>query len=188
MFSKEEKFQDQYRIESTRLKNWDYSSSGYYFVTICIQDHRCYFGNIVNQKMQLSEIGEIVEKYWLEIPNHFPNVDLDFFVVMPNHIHGVIIIEPFSHKCRDEALPRLYNGEYPQMSIISPSPRSLSTIIGSYKSICSKIVNQKYPKINFAWQPRFHDHIIRNEKSYQEIRRYIFENPAKWQEDELFIC
>lgn len=178
----EGKFKNQYRIPSTRLRGWDYSSFGYYFVTICTRDHLCYFGKIVNQKMKLSEMGKIVEKYWLEIPEHFLNVDLDFFVVMPNHIHGVVVIKS---SCRDEALPRLYNGQYKQMSKISPLPQSLPTIIGSFKSVCAKIIRRKYP--NFSWQPRFHDHIVRNEKSYQEIRRYIFENPAKWLEDELFM-
>ncbi len=88
-----DKFQDKYRIESTRLKNWDYGWNGSYFITICTKNREIFFGNIVNNEMHYSEIGEIAKKYWQEIPDHFPFVVLDVYVVMPNHMHGIVIID-----------------------------------------------------------------------------------------------
>ena len=86
------KYRGQYRIESTRLKGWDYSSAGYYFVTICTKDKRPYFGIIVDGVVQLSDMGEISFNHWMEIPEHFSSVGIDEFVVMPNHVHGIIVI------------------------------------------------------------------------------------------------
>ena|SRR3989338_11249787 len=87
-----DKFRNKYRIPSTRLLNWDYSDNGYYFITICTKDKEEYFGEIINNKINLNKIGFITNKYWLEIPNHFPFVELNEFVVMPNHVHGILII------------------------------------------------------------------------------------------------
>jgi putative transposase len=89
-----EKFKNKYRIPSARLQNWDYGWNASYFLTICTQNRQCFFGDITNAEMELSEIGEIAHKYWNEIPAHFPFVKLDAFVVMPNHVHGIIIILP----------------------------------------------------------------------------------------------
>jgi REP element-mobilizing transposase RayT len=169
-----------------RHKNYDYSQNGFYFVTICAKDHQMFFGNIMKSgneynpvyKMDLSEIGKAAEKYWLEIPKHFPFVNLDEYIIMPNHIHGIIEIV-----CRNEALPRSYAGEHPKMSKISPKSGSVSAIVGSFKSIVTKTVNQKYPENNFSWQPRFHDRIIRNKKELNELRKYICDNIAKWNLD-----
>jgi len=88
-----ERFRGKYSVETTRLKNWNYGKNGYYFVTICIKNCECVFGNVNDKKMILSEIGRIAEKFWLEIPTHFPFVKLDEFIIMPNHIHGIIIID-----------------------------------------------------------------------------------------------
>lgn len=85
-------FRNKYRVSSTRLQTHDYSSNGYYFLTICTKNRENYFGEIVNNKMQLSKIGKTAKKFWREIPKHFPFVKLDEFVVMPNHVHGIIII------------------------------------------------------------------------------------------------
>jgi putative transposase len=86
-------YKNKYRIESHRLKNWDYSSDGHYFITICTYNKIQYFGNVVNSKMIYSEIGKIVHHKWLKIPKRFKNATLDVFQIMPNHIHGIIIIE-----------------------------------------------------------------------------------------------
>lgn len=97
------KFRNKYRIKSARCHNWDYSSNAAYFVTICTQNREHFFGKIVNQKMILSEIGKIADKFWYEIPNHFPYIKLDAFIVMPNHIHGIIIIDnPYQINIVDE--------------------------------------------------------------------------------------
>ncbi len=86
-------YKNKYRVESARLKGWDYSSNGGYYITICVHNRECVFGNIEDRKMIMSDLGKIAEKYWLEIPHHFPFVKLDTYVVMPNHIHGIIFIE-----------------------------------------------------------------------------------------------
>ena len=195
-----EKFKNIYRIKSTRKTGWNYTNDSWYFVTICTKNMEMFFGNITDGKMNLSEIGKIVENYWREIPKHFPFVELDEFSIMPNHNHGIIGINNFNCRCNgrdeavpdeavpdeavpDEAVPRLYDGKYPQMSKISPKPKSLSTIVGSFKSVSTKTIHQKFPEINFAWQPRFYDRIIRNEKELDKIRKYIFENVLKWEFD-----
>ena len=124
-------FNGKYRIKSTRLRFWDYSSDGFYFVTICTKDREYFFGEIKNGIMGLNEIGCMVTKFWREIPNHFDNVILNEFVVMPNHVHGILEInnKKNNRNRRDEAMPRPYDydGEYPQMSKISPKPKSLPT-------------------------------------------------------------
>ena len=91
------KFKNKYRIPSTRLQTWDYSKNGAYFITICTQNREHFFGNIQNGTMQLSEIGKLAEQYWLEIPKHFPFIELGNFVVMPNHFHGILIINNISN-------------------------------------------------------------------------------------------
>ncbi|MEI7425968.1 MAG: transposase, partial [Candidatus Moraniibacteriota bacterium] len=154
-------------------------------VTICTQDKEYFFGEIKNGEMNLNDIGKIAHQFWQEIPQHFPFVNLDQFVVMPDHVHGILEINKnVLNECtrRDEALPRLYMGEYPQMSEISPKPCSLSVIIGAYKSIVSKTANKQFP-IGFHWQPRFFDHIIRNDETLNKIREYINKNPARWERD-----
>ena len=163
------KLQKQYRH-----KEYDYSKDGFYFVTICCKDRRIFFGNIKSGEMQLSKIGKIAEKFWKEIPDHFSSVKLDKFVIMPNHIHGIIEIDNNNFYNNNDCL---YVGEYPRMSKISPKPESLSVIIGSFKSITTKIVNSKFYEMGFAWQPRFYDRIIRNNDELNRIRQYIISNP-----------
>lgn len=174
-----EKFRDKYRIPTSRLPNWDYSDNGYYFITICTKDKEIFFGNILNNKMCLSRIGEIANKCWFEIPNHFPCVELDEFVVMPNHVHGIIIIRNF--RCRDGACP------------VSTKRNTLGNIVGSFKSVVTKYINSH--QLTFGWQPRFYEHIIRNEKEFYRVKQYVKNNPINWEVDrnnnkkkeELFI-
>jgi REP element-mobilizing transposase RayT len=163
-----DKFRDKYRIPSNRLPNWDYSNNGYYFITICTKERKHYFGEIINNKMQLSNIGEIVQKYWLTIPNHFPFVELDESIIMPNHIHGIIVIR--ENKCRDGACP-----------VSTEHENSIGNIVGSFKSIITKYANCH--QIPFYWQPRFYDRIVRNEKEFFRIRQYIKDNLLNWDED-----
>lgn len=168
-------YKNKYRTQSLRLKDWDYSKAGWYYVTMCTKDRKCSFGNVVNGEMELSELGKIAEKFLSNIPKHFPNINLDEFVVMPNHIHAIIVIE---NKRRDVAC----NVSTNPMSIISPKIGSLSTTIRSYKSAVTKFVRNNINK-QFVWQPRFYEHIIRNEKSLFEIRKYMELNSMKWEID-----
>jgi putative transposase len=187
-----DKYQNKYRIPSARLQNWDYGWNSHYFVTICTQNRECNFGEIVDGKMQLSVIGEMAQKYWMEIPEHFPFVTFDAFVVMPNHVHGIVVIDKPDNYRSVETLhatslppnPTTPSPKNEKMASISPKPGSLSTIIRSYKSVVTK--NARHIHADFAWQPRFHDHIIRTNESYQNIKTYINENPVKWDEDKFY--
>lgn len=171
-------YKDKYRTNSNRLADWDYSSAGYYFVTICTQNRACHFGNIVQSSMNLSPIGEIAYKYWEDIPKHFDDVSIDQFIIMPNHIHGIIIIsEPTVETRHAVSLQKQTFG--------NPIPNSLPTIIRSYKSAVTKWCNEN--DHTFLWQRNYHEHIIRNEKELDRIRGYIINNPANWNEDENFI-
>jgi REP element-mobilizing transposase RayT len=169
-------YKNRYRIESTRLKNWDYSSFGYYFVTICTRNRECLFGNIVDGEIVLSEIGKIAKQYWLGIPNHFQNAKLDEFVIMPNHIHGIVIID-------NVETPHGVSLQQRQNKFSKPIPGSLSMVINQYKSTVTRWC-RKNGYNDFAWQSRFYDHIIRNENSLRKIREYINNNPMKWDIDE----
>jgi putative transposase len=182
-----EKFKNIYRIPSARLKNWDYSSDGWYFVTICVRNHECAFGNIENGGMILNDIGKMVEQFWKEIPQHFKNVELDAFIVMPNHVHGIVVIDKFgienntykNSPRRDVACYVSTNKNI--YSRISPKIGTLSTIIRSFKSACTN--NIRKISSDFQWQSRFHDHIIGNDKELKNIRNYIHFNAEKWQDD-----
>ena len=162
-------FQNKFRIKSTRLPNYDYSSNGAYYVTICTKGRECILGEIINGKMVLSKIGGIVEKFWLEISNHYKNVELDQYVLMPNHLHGILIIESVTR-----------NVETPQWGVSTGhipnphhkpqwKPNSLGSIICQFKSICTKQI-RTMGFHNFAWQTGFHESIVRNEKHLYAIR------------------
>jgi putative transposase len=181
------KYNNKYRIESVRLKNWDYRNNGAYFITINTGNRKHFFGEIINSEMQLSPIGEYAENFWMEIPKHFPFVELGNFVVMPNHTHGILIINNVkslqcnemdkSLQCNDSTGNQYY-------SDISPKSGSISTIIRSYKSVVSKHARLLNPE--FLWQPKFHDHVIRNSESFERIQNYIENNPSNWKEDKFY--
>lgn len=199
-----EKFQNKYRLSSARLQNWDYGWNAAYFVTICTQNRAHYFGDIVvdtpnfgASTLQLSEIGTMAEKYWLEIPEHFPFVQLGAFVVMPNHVHGIIVIDKMDDgkkigktnqknvKTR-QCLVSINDPNDPTMTIgqkrfQNQGKNTLSSIVGSYKSVVTK--NARCLQIDFAWQSRFHDHIIRDSGSFARIQQYIINNPRNWNKD-----
>ncbi len=186
-----------YRSESTRLQNWDYSSSGDYFITLCTKNRRRYFGSIANKKIDLSSIDEIAKQCWEDIPNHANYVTLGAFCIMPDHIHGIItinnphnIISSMSSK-KPEVNKTSLNAHLKQKkdknkslfdprhhSKISPKKDSIATIIRSYKSAVSKLAHQAGHE--FSWQPKYYDHIIRNKRAYDNITQYIIDNPKNW--------
>jgi REP element-mobilizing transposase RayT len=163
------------------LKGWDYSSPGAYFVTIVTKYRTCYFGNVENGDMHLNELGEIAQQCFEKIPEHFPFVSLDSFVIMPNHVHGIIIIKHQPQQPETDTASYITAPKNKKMASISPKPSSLSVIIRSYKSAVSKQARQIHP--DFVWQSRYYDHIIRDEKSLNNIRQYIIQNPLNWQAD-----
>ena len=179
------KYQNKYRVDSIRLKNWDYGSNAAYFITICTQNRTHFFGHIQQGKMHLSPIGVLADAFWYEIKNREKHIHLDEYVIMPNHIHGILVIDkPDLDNCTNGSRGVACNvptGKNQYMSAISPKPGSVSTIIRSYKSSVTKHANRL--GIPFGWQPRFYDHIIRNETAWNNIRNYIINNPKKWSED-----
>ena len=198
----EEKFQNKYRISSARLQTWDYRWSGAYFITIYTKNRQHYFGEIVNQKMILYNVGLLANVLWYEIKNHAKNVTLGEFVVMPNHIHGILILNEIVNANAIVEARQNVNVEarhalplhLQQPSIQSKNTigqqrfqnqgkNSISSIIGSYKSAVTKHSNRL--GFDFAWQPLFHDHIIRDEQSFDNIQKYIANNPMNWEIDKF---
>lgn len=153
-----------------RLEGCDYSSDGYYFVTIGTNDRNHFFGEIANDNMMLNQCGMIANDAWLELPNHHANILLDEYIVMPNHIHGIIIM-----KCPV--------GFGPARTAINRSKSNLSVIIGSYKSTVTKQIN-RIGDVGFKWQRSFYDERIRTNNSFKKIQRYINTNPYNWGADE----
>lgn len=157
-----------------RLRHFDYSANGWYFVTICTKDKEKYFGKIENNTMILNELGEMVREYWLVIPEHFPYVILDEFIIMPNHIHGIIVIEHNNYGVGNNDRCSLQRNRNMQL---------LPKIISQYKSSVTRDIRKQFNNYRFRWQKSFFDHIIRDETSLQNIRTYIRFNPLKWNTD-----
>jgi REP element-mobilizing transposase RayT len=182
------KFKDTYRIESTRLPEYDYSRGGYYFVTICTNKRENLFGRIENGVMKLNEAGDIVEKWLVKLNEHFPYVANDYYSIMPNHLHIIIIINE-EYKYRDrETLSLQENKNSNQCRDgVSPSHPTLGNIVAYLKYQSSKQINLiRNTPGKPIWQPNYYEHIIRNEKSLYEIRKYIQNNPLEWEDDEYF--
>lgn len=186
-------YKNKYRVESARLKGWDYSSNGGYFITICVHNRECVFGNIENRKMIMSDLGKIAEKYWREIPHHFPFVKLDTYVVMPNHIHGIIFIEKNTNheKSVVESTESVETQDLASLQSnkkngsecnFGPQSKNIASIIRGFKIGVKKYaVNNNIP---FKWQPRFYDHIIRDDNDLNRIRKYLTDNPLNWKNGE----
>lgn len=185
---------------SIRLKGYDYAQVGLYFITICTKNREFLFGNIANGEMMLNDAGKIANECWLEIPNHFPNVFLHEFVVMPNHIHGIVELisvgaENFPPNIRNFP-PNITNGgndvranDGNDVRANNDSPlRSPSKTIGSVVR-GYKIGVTKWMRLNTnvydVWQRNYWEHIIRNENDYHRIAEYIINNPKQWDNDQL---
>lgn len=190
-----EKFQNKFRIPSARLQSWDYGSNGAYFITICTHNREHLFGEIVGGEMQLNEIGLLAQKYWLEIPNHFPFIELGNFVIMPNHTHGILIIDKSGTAVVETPNLGVSTTETNTIETITTEtkiggknekwkPNTIGSIINQYKRIVT--INARKIDTNFAWQPRFHDHIIRDAQSFENIQNYIANNPANWNKDKFY--
>ena len=163
------------RRRSIRLPRFDYTQQGAYFVTVCTRNRSCLFGEIVNGEMRLNDIGRVAHRMWEEIPTHFPQVGIDAWVVMPNHIHGVIVIA---------GPPVGATHASPLQRPAGPPKRSIGAIVGSYKSAVSKRINAMRGTPGASvWQRNYYEHIIRNESALNRIRQYIADNPARWSED-----
>jgi REP element-mobilizing transposase RayT len=198
----EDKYKNKYRTKTARLANWDYGTNAIYFVTICTKNMECHFGGIENEEMQLNELGKLVEEEWNKSVDLRPdmNLYLDEFVVMPNHFHGIIVIgENKYNSGRDTMLGvsslevndankrdtkhSVFTSDIQQNSFGSQS-KNLASIIRGFKSSVTTYA-KKNGKTDFGWQSRFHEHIVRNEKSLQNIQTYILNNPSNWEKDKF---
>jgi len=194
-----DKYQNIYRIPSARASFWDYGRNAAYFVTICTHGREYFFGDVVHGEMELSDVGKIARDCWLAIPNHFPFVRLGEYVVMPNHVHGIIIIDKTDDEMNDGGNdgrnvetqnfaspppPPTTTIETRPKNQFGPQSQNLASIVRGFKIGVTK--NARIIQPDFAWQSRFHDHIIRNEQSYHTISQYIINNPAKWSEDKFY--
>lgn len=193
---------------SVRLKDYDYSKEGVYFITICTHGRECLFGNISNDKMLLNDFGKIADECWLEIPQHFPNVQLHEHVVMPNHIHGIIQItennvgaenilpnQESRIERTEDVLSQIQRAEnflplrqdYQPHAFQKMTPQSVAAIVKGFKIGVTKWFRQN-TDIHVVWQRNYHEHIIRNRNSYQMISDYIINNPAKWIDDKFYVA
>lgn len=186
---------------SIRLKGYDYSQAGLYFITICCQDRICRFGKIENGIMILNEFGEIAYNEWIKLSERFKNMELDVFQIMPNHIHGIIALNDTPTPvgagftpAPNTMQPRCDNGQPFDGQPFDGQPQGIAPtvfdIVGAYKSLvangCLEIYKSKNEIMGKLWQRNYYEHIIRNEKSYQNISEYILNNPSKWNEDKFY--
>jgi len=183
---------------SIRLTDYDYSLTGAYFMTVCAWKKEYLFGEIRDGEMRLNECGEIVAKCWDDLPNHYDHAQLDEFVIMPNHVHGIIVLnvgaglkparfdepalsdEPtrFDQLARSDA----------QRAGFKPAPtkqHGLPEIVRAFKTFSSRRINDiRNTPGHPLWQRNYYEHIIRDEKELRAVREYIRYNPLKWDEDE----
>lgn len=163
---------------SIRLRGYDYSLPGAYFITICTQDRACLFGEVVDRQMRLNDAGWMVQAVWNDLPHHYPGVDTDAFVVMPNHIHGIIAITDAATV--GAGLPRPYT----LRSATAPSPATLGQVVAYFKYQSTKRFNAAggTPGVRL-WQRNYYEYIICNDKSLNRIRDYIATNTVRWHLD-----
>ena len=167
---------------SIRLQDYDYTREGVYFITICSHEKRCLFGRIDTEMMELNRYGKIVQACWDEISNHYPQVDLDYFVVMPNHIHGIFVI--------NEGSGMIYHATTTssptKREFSKPIAGSISTIIGTFKAGVTRQINRISEISIKVWQRNYYERIIRTEEELMQTRHYIITNPQNWKKDSLF--
>jgi len=165
-----------------RLQGYDYSSPGYYFVTICTKDRFPWFGEIYNSAMILNESGSFINQTWKNIPNYYNNVYIDKYVIMPNHIHGIIHIQ-YNPANRPVGV-----GHCPTPTGRPPTGHYglLSKIINGFKNTVTKHIRKNMGIVSFQWQRSFYDRIIRSQNELYIVRKYIRNNPARWDKDERY--
>lgn len=201
-----DRYQNKYRIASARLRNWDYGSNAMYFVTICTAYRQHYFGDVADRIMKLSEIGKIAETEWCKTFELRPDMNLHMgeFQVMPNHFHAIIGIGKNKYNtkiydndggCGDDgcgdggdeyrdAMHRVSTDTDIYKNKFAPQSKNLASIIRGFKSAVTP--DARIIHADFAWQSRFHDHIIRDRESFIRISNYIKNNPSKWSDDKFY--
>lgn len=146
--------------KSLRLRHYDYATPGAYFVTICVAERACLLGTVTNGKVELTNAGQIVYEAWRNLPSHYAGIELDEFVVMPNHVHGLLVIRK--------------DGNHP-----------LPELVRAFKSFSAREINKAQTgSRRRLWQRGYHEHVVRGEKDLNAIREYIQNNPLQWEMDE----
>ncbi len=161
-----------------RLKGYDYAQAGAYFVTICVQDRLCLFGEVVDGLLVSNRYSALVARAWSDLPNHYPHVSLDQFVVMPNHVHGIIVLADIGADFK----PAVRAGLKP-----APTKRyALPEIVRAFKTFSARRINEiRQTPGTSVWQRNYYEHIIRSEADYTRIAEYVIDNPRRWSEDSL---
>lgn len=194
---------DKHDRHSIRLKGYDYSSPGAYFITICTHQRACLFGNIADGEMQVNSFGQVIQGHWSKLPSHHPHLRLDEFIVMPNHIHGILILFN-ENECDQSNIVGAGLADTVSVSsdYLTPKPApthdqsqpkfvtiqraGIPNIIRGFKTFSARQINrQRRTKGTPVWQRNYYEHIIRNEESFEHIRRYIQTNPVNWKNDQL---
>jgi putative transposase len=160
-------FKNRYRVSSARLGSWDYRWAGVYSVTICALGRVRWLGEIREERVYLSTVGEVVAEEWEKIPRRHPRVSLDEWIIMPDHIHGILIFQGNPENGPSPEQPSLLAG-------------SLGAVIGQLKSKATKRIWWNLRLRDFAWQERFHDTVVRDADALARLRAYIRENPLRW--------
>jgi len=177
--------------KSIRLKGYDYSRAGLYYITICVQNRKHLFGRVENKKMIFSEAGEMIENQWLALTQRFPKIQLHEYIIMPNHFHS--ILEIIGTKTTEGAsLILAPDNEKGQPQGIAPTNKTIGDIIGAFKSITTNEYIKNVKANNWQrfdrrlWQRNYWERIIRDEKAYDNISDYIIDNPKNWNEDKFY--
>ena len=194
---------EKHHRKSIRLQGFDYSMPGAYFITICVKNRECLFGKINNGKMKLNKYGKITQQCWLDIPNHFPHAKLDEFIVMPNHIHGIIILDnivvvgannysPLQQQTHQNLSPtqthqNFLSANQPMHNNLNQcgTSKTIGSIVRGFKIGVTKWFRQN-TEIYTVWQRNYYEHIIRHDDELNRIRKYIIENPMNWEMDQNY--
>jgi REP element-mobilizing transposase RayT len=206
-----EKYKNKYRTESNRMPGWDYSRNGYYFITVVTKDRICWFGDVKNGKMIFSDFGKIANDEWFKSFKIRRELFLDEFILMPNHLHAIIILNNPDNRIikndgddgdvwdvethgRASLHPKSNSNSNEQTQLIR-KPKSISSFIGGYKSVVNTKIDDlidsehlginKFNRKNRLWQVNYNDHIIRNKREYMAIKKYIQNNPKNWNSDKF---
>ncbi len=176
-------FQTNHRRKSIRLSSYDYSQSGFYFITICTQDKLCLFGQVTDGEMTMSAAGKQIDLCWQDISERFPGAKLHRHIIMPNHLHGIIELV-------GAPLVGAQPGHKGQSQEIAPT---LGDIVGGFRSLSTNayilgVRQQGWPSfVKKLWQRNYYEHVIRTEESFRQISEYIETNPLRWQEDKYYV-
>ena len=192
------------RRRAIRLRGYDYTQQGAYFVTICTWGRLCALGDVVDSEMVLSDAGQLAQAAWQALPQHYPGVRLDAWVIMPNHVHGIIVLEagqraglkpaptddvrPAAGRTparSDGARAGQRAGLKPAPTRLSPDPKpALSELVRAFKTFSARRINTARNTVGSPfWQRNYYEHVIRDDDTLNRIRQYIVDNPAKWHED-----